>query len=93
MIAVNSGYGVQFNAAANRGQQSLAVIDLNAKPAAVIQNVYFPSPQSVNFGVVFAPAINCTYWGGAGMGAWRESSAEMTPIRVGSGSRYPKDQM
>ena len=55
LIAVNSGYGVQFNAAANRGQQSLAVIDLNAKPAVVIQNVYFPSPQSVNVGVVFSP--------------------------------------
>ena len=53
---MNSGYGVQFNAAANRGQQSLAVIDLNTKPAAVIQNVYFPSPQSVNVGVVFSPA-------------------------------------
>src|ERR1044072_2241423 len=56
LIAVNSGYGVQFNAAANRGQQSLAVIDLNAKPAVVIQNVYFPSPQSVNVGFVFSPA-------------------------------------
>jgi YVTN family beta-propeller protein len=56
LIAVNSGYGVQFNAAANRGQQSLSVIDLNAKPAVVIQNVYFPSPQSVNVGVVFSPA-------------------------------------
>jgi YVTN family beta-propeller protein len=56
LLAVNSGYGVQFNAAANRGQQSLAVIDLNAKPAVVIQNVYFPSPQSVNVGVVFSPA-------------------------------------
>jgi YVTN family beta-propeller protein len=56
LIAVNSGYGIQFNAAANRGQQSLAVIDLNAKPAVVVQNVYFPSPQSVNVGVVFAPA-------------------------------------
>ena len=56
LLAVNSGYGVQFNAAANRGQQSLAVIDLNAKPAAVIQNIYFPSPQSVNVGVVFSPA-------------------------------------
>jgi len=55
LLAVNSGYGVQFNAAANRGQQSLAVIDLNAKPAAVIQNIYFPSPQSVNVGVVFSP--------------------------------------
>src|SRR5215510_11852229 len=54
LLSVNSGYGIQFNAAANRGQQSLAVIDLNAKPAAVIQNVYFPSPQSVNVGVVFA---------------------------------------
>ncbi len=56
LLAVNSGYGIQFNAAANRGQQSIAVIDLNAKPAAVVQNVYFPSPQSVNVGVVFAPA-------------------------------------
>ncbi len=55
LISVNSGYGIQFNAAANRGQQSLSVIDLNAKPAVVVQNVYFPSPQSVNVGVVFAP--------------------------------------
>src|ERR1041384_8386925 len=55
LLAVNSGYGIQFNAAANRGQQSIAVIDLNAKPAVVVQNVYFPSPQSVNVGVVFSP--------------------------------------
>jgi YVTN family beta-propeller protein len=55
LLSVNSGYGVQFNAAGNRGQQSLSVIDLNAKPAAVVQNVYFPSPQSVNVGVVFSP--------------------------------------
>ena len=58
LLAVNSGYGIQFNAAANRGQQSLSVIDLKAKPAAVVQNVYFPSPQSVNVGVVFAPGPN-----------------------------------
>jgi DNA-binding beta-propeller fold protein YncE len=57
LIAVNSGFGIQFNAASNRGQQSLAVIDLNARPAPlVIQNVYFPSPQSVNVGVVFSPS-------------------------------------
>src|ERR1044072_7230978 len=31
LIAVNSGFGVQFNSATNRAQQSLAVIDLNAK--------------------------------------------------------------
>jgi len=55
LIAVNSGYGILFNATANRGQQSLSVIDLNAKPAAVVQNVYFPTPQSVNVGVAFAP--------------------------------------
>ena len=54
LIAVNSGFGVQFNSQTNRAQQSLAVIDLNARPPAVIQNVYFPSPQSVNVGVVFA---------------------------------------
>ncbi|HEX6717085.1 MAG TPA: beta-propeller fold lactonase family protein [Pyrinomonadaceae bacterium] len=56
LISVNSGYGIQFNAAGNRGQQSLSVIDLNAKPAVVVQNVYFPSPQSVNVGVVFSPS-------------------------------------
>src|SRR6185312_11775849 len=59
LLAVNSGYGVEFNASGNRGQQSIAVIDLNAKPAAaVVQNVYFPSPQSVNVGVVFSPVPN-----------------------------------
>lgn len=56
LISVNSGYGVQFNSATNKGQQSLAVIDLNARPApVVIQNVYFPTPQSVNVGLVFSP--------------------------------------
>jgi len=57
LVAVNSGYGIQFNEAGNLGQQSLAVIDLNASPApAVIQNVYFPSPQSANVGAVFTSA-------------------------------------
>jgi YVTN family beta-propeller protein len=56
LIAANSGYGVQFNSATNKAQQSLAVIDLNARPApVVIQNVWFPTPQSVNVGLVFAP--------------------------------------
>src|SRR5262245_29850122 len=56
LLAVNSGFGIQFNAAGNRGHQSLAVIDLTATPApVVVQNVYFPSPQSVNVGVVFSP--------------------------------------
>src|SRR3970040_1340603 len=56
LIAVNSGFGVQFNAATNRAQQSLVLIDLNAQPSpVVIQNVYFPTPQSANVGVVFAP--------------------------------------
>lgn len=64
LISVNSGYGVQFNSAGNIGQQSLGVIDLNSKPApSVIQNVYFPTPQSVNVGVVFAtqPAEDGSY--------------------------------
>ena len=57
LIAVNSGFGVQFSSTTNRAQQSLAVIDLNARPLpVVVQNVYFPTPQSVNVGVVFAPA-------------------------------------
>ena len=54
LIAVNSGYGIQFDAKTSRGQQSLAVIDLMAKDgAAVVQNVYFPSPQSAQVGAVF----------------------------------------
>jgi len=57
LIAVNSGFGVQFSSTTNRAQQSLAVIDLNARPApVVIQHVYFPTPQSVNIGAVFGPA-------------------------------------
>src|SRR5262245_16831034 len=54
LIAVNSGYGVQFSIGGNKGQQSLSVIDLNVSAGpAVIQNVYFPSPQSANVGVAF----------------------------------------
>src|ERR1043166_2527484 len=56
LVAVNSGYGVQFNASSSRGQQSLAVIDLNARPSpSVVQNLYFPSPQSANVGAAFSP--------------------------------------
>ncbi|MDX6271975.1 MAG: hypothetical protein QOD28_3198 [Acidobacteriota bacterium] len=56
LVAIHSGYGVQFNAATNKAQQSLAVIDLNARPApAVVQNIYFPTPQSANVGLVFSP--------------------------------------
>lgn len=61
LIAVNSGFGVQFNSVTNRAQQSLAVIDLNARPEpAVVQNVYFPSPQSANVGLAFSPAPDST---------------------------------
>ena len=56
LVAVNSGFGVQFDAHTNRAQQSLAVIDLNALPApAVVQNVYFPTPQSACVGAAFSP--------------------------------------
>jgi YVTN family beta-propeller protein len=56
LVAVNSGYGVQFDSVKNKAQQSLAVIDLDAKPSpAVVQNVYFPAPQSANVGAVFSP--------------------------------------
>ena len=55
LIVVNSGYGVQFTAHGNGGQQLLQVIDLIAQPAPiVVQSVYFPSPESVNVGLVFA---------------------------------------
>src|SRR6266849_1392860 len=55
LLVVNSGYGVQFSEETNKAQQSIAVIDLNATPApVVIQNVYFPTPQSANVGLAFA---------------------------------------
>ncbi len=55
LLVVNSGYGVQFSEETNRAQQSIAVIDLNASPEpAVVQNVYFPTPQSANVGLGFA---------------------------------------
>jgi len=57
LLVVNSGYGVQFSDDTNHAQQSIAVIDLNASPEpAVIQNVYFPTPQSANVGLAFASA-------------------------------------
>ena len=61
---MNSGYGVQLRAHTNEGQQLLQVVDLGATPApAVVQEVYFPSPQSTNVGAVFATKPN-------GKGAW-----------------------
>jgi YVTN family beta-propeller protein len=57
LLVVNSGYGVQFSEETNHAQQSIAVIDLNAAPEPlVIQNVYFPTPQSVNVGLAFSPS-------------------------------------
>jgi hypothetical protein len=55
LVVVNSGFGVQLRADANEGQQLLQVVDLAATPVpAVIQDVYFPSPQSASVGAVFA---------------------------------------
>src|SRR6266436_3045832 len=55
LLVVNSGYGVQFSEDTNEAQQSIAVIDLNAAPEpVVIQNVYFPTPQSTNVGLAFS---------------------------------------
>ena len=59
LLVVNSGFGVQFSEETNDAQQSISVIDLNASPEPlIIQNVYFPSPQSANVGVAFSPAAN-----------------------------------
>ena len=93
LIAVNSGYGIQFNETGNVGQQSLAVIDLNRKPApAVIQNVYFPSPQSANVGIAFSQTVESdgTYTlyvsGGFENKIWmfRFRSGDKTPITPAS---------
>jgi YVTN family beta-propeller protein len=57
LLVANSGFGVQFSEDTNKAQQSIAVIDLNAQPEpTVIQNVYFPTPQSANVGVAFSKA-------------------------------------
>jgi YVTN family beta-propeller protein len=57
LLVVNSGFGVQFSEETNKAQQSIAVIDLNAAPdPLVIQNIYFPTPQSANVGVAFSPS-------------------------------------
>src|SRR5712691_10280196 len=57
LLVMNSGYGVQFSEETNEAQQSIAVIDLNVSPEPlVIQNVYFPTPQSANVGLAFSPA-------------------------------------
>ncbi|MBV9240605.1 MAG: hypothetical protein JO314_01235, partial [Acidobacteria bacterium] len=55
LLAVNSGYGIEFNSKSKQ-QQTLSVIDLNRSPEPqVVQNVYFPQPQSANVGLVFDP--------------------------------------
>ena len=59
LLVASSGFGLQFGEDTNRAQQSIAVIDLNASPEPlVIQNVYFPTPQSANVGAAFAPAAH-----------------------------------
>ncbi|HKV06002.1 MAG TPA: hypothetical protein VJO53_12970 [Candidatus Acidoferrales bacterium] len=61
LVSVNSGFGIQFNAATNPAQQSISVLDLNAQPSPqVIQNVYFPSPQSAQVGAAFSPTPDPT---------------------------------
>src|SRR5256884_1286027 len=59
LLVINSGFGVQFSEETSRAQQSIAVIDLNAAPdPLVIQNIYFPTPQSANVGLAFSPSAN-----------------------------------
>ena len=59
LVVVNSGFGVQLRADANEGQQLLQVVDLAATPVpAVVQDVYFPSPQSASVGAVFGRKPN-----------------------------------
>ncbi|MBC7797217.1 MAG: hypothetical protein H7Z37_10125 [Pyrinomonadaceae bacterium] len=58
LIAVNSGFGLTYKST-SRPQQSLSIIDLNAQPEPqVVQNVYFPSPNSANFGLTFDPNVD-----------------------------------
>ncbi len=53
LIAVNSGYGLEFDSK-SKPQQTLSIIDLNTRPdPQVVQNIYFPAPQSANVGLAF----------------------------------------
>lgn len=99
LIAVNSGFGIQFNAATNDAQQSLTVIDLEARPAPqVVQSVYFPSHQSANIGAAFSnqPAPDGSYTlyvsGGFENQIWifrfhPKSATPLTPPSVGPDTR------
>ena len=56
LVVINSGYGSQVSRQFSKARQSLQVIDLTHTPAPiVVQDVYFPSPQSANVGMAFAP--------------------------------------
>ncbi len=93
LLVVNSGYGVQFSEDTNKAQQSIAVIDLNAAPEPmVIQNVYFPTPQSANVGLAFSPVAGADgsfelyVSGGFENKVWifRFDSKAVAPVRPGS---------
>jgi YVTN family beta-propeller protein len=54
LVVVNSGYGIQVSHALSKAQQSLQVIDLlHAPDPVVVQEVFFPSPESANVGAAF----------------------------------------
>jgi YVTN family beta-propeller protein len=93
LLVTNSGYGVQFSEETNAAQQSIAVIDLNASPEPmVIQDVYFPTPQSANVGLAFSrgPHADGTFEvyvsGGFENKVWifRFDPKAATPIQPGS---------
>jgi YVTN family beta-propeller protein len=93
LIAVNSGYGTQ-DAAKAKAAQMLQVIDLAARPApVVVQTIRFPSPRSVNVGLVFGPGRGGTWpvyaSGGVQNGIWRftfapGAAAPLTPAEPGA---------
>ncbi len=97
LLAINSGFGIQFSAE-SKNLQSISVIDLNAAPQPkVIQNVYFPNPTSVNFGARFAEKADSggAYWlyisGGFENKIWifKFSPNEPKPIFPASDSKEP----
>ena len=95
LVAVTSGYGVQLDARTSGAQQSLAVVDLNATPApVVVQNGYFPAPQSACVGAVFsapAPDGTATLYvsGGFENKVWRFRFTPGAPAPLWPGSSGP----
>jgi 3'(2'), 5'-bisphosphate nucleotidase len=52
-------------------------------------NIALVNKGEVVWGVVYAPVLDQTYWGGKRVGAWRQTASEITPIQVAAPTNAP----